>query len=204
LTANELWLRTLQAICDSAAHEVKGAMNGVAVNLEVVRTRAQRDGPLSQDVRSYATSAADQLGALNAMTQAMLSLVRTGREPADVGRIAGQIVSLLGPGVRSGGNRLEFIAEPLGKTTTSAPVAVVRLVLGAALYAMAEHGGGVCRVGDGVSPTVFLSPPPDTTELEDVLPGCREAGIVVATDGGALSIRFPAADIQSRNAMDVP
>jgi len=37
-----LWLDTLQRICTRAAHELKGALNGVSVNLEVVRSRSER------------------------------------------------------------------------------------------------------------------------------------------------------------------
>ena len=39
-----MWLATLQGICARAAHELRGALNAVAVNLEVARSRSERHG----------------------------------------------------------------------------------------------------------------------------------------------------------------
>ena len=39
-----LWLRTLEEVVNRAAHEVKDSLNGVSLNVEVVRSRADRPG----------------------------------------------------------------------------------------------------------------------------------------------------------------
>jgi hypothetical protein len=46
-----LWLATLQRVTDRVAHEIRNALNGVAVNVEVVRTRAARGGKGSLHLR---------------------------------------------------------------------------------------------------------------------------------------------------------
>jgi hypothetical protein len=43
-SVDELWLGVLQQISARAAHEMKGVLNGVAVNLEVVRSRSEKAG----------------------------------------------------------------------------------------------------------------------------------------------------------------
>ena len=48
--ADALWLETLQRICGRAAHELKGALNGASVNLEVVRSRATRAEALASSI----------------------------------------------------------------------------------------------------------------------------------------------------------
>ena len=44
--ARVLWLAMVQRLMGRAAHDVKDSLNGVAVNLEVIRSRAARaDAP---------------------------------------------------------------------------------------------------------------------------------------------------------------
>ena len=52
-----LWLVTLQRLTDRTAHDIRNALNGVAVNLEVVRSRAAR-GADGSAIASFATAAA--------------------------------------------------------------------------------------------------------------------------------------------------
>src|SRR5437762_998561 len=54
--ADELWLAVQQEICGRAAHEIKGALNGVSVNLEVVRSRAGQGKP-ADAIQRYADAA---------------------------------------------------------------------------------------------------------------------------------------------------
>src|SRR5205807_9318858 len=83
-TLEELWLDTLERVISRAAHEVKGALNGVAVNLEVVRSRIDRGSLLSPDdrftrVSRYADIAVEQLAIVVAMNEAVLWLARPAR-----------------------------------------------------------------------------------------------------------------------------
>src|SRR5213075_1063560 len=94
-SVDALWLDTLQRICTRAAHELKGALNGVSVNLEVVRSRSERPDVQASAVAKFASSAAEQLGAVIAMTDALLWLARPSREPVDIGAVIRRLDALL-------------------------------------------------------------------------------------------------------------
>ena len=69
-----LWLDTLQRICGRVAHELRGALNGVAVNLEVVRSRSTKSDARASSVSTFAEAAANQLEPVMSMTEALLAL----------------------------------------------------------------------------------------------------------------------------------
>jgi signal transduction histidine kinase len=71
-----LWLATLQKLSAHVAHDLKGALNGVSVNLEVVRSRSEKDSTTGADVRRFATNAAEQMSIVIRATTALLSLAR--------------------------------------------------------------------------------------------------------------------------------
>src|SRR5205814_1523332 len=100
-SVDALWLDTLQRICTRAAHELKGALNGVSVNLEVVRSRSERSSSPASSVAKFASSATDQLGAVIAMTDALLSLARPSREPVDIGAVIRRLDTLVAPAART-------------------------------------------------------------------------------------------------------
>src|SRR5262245_10475014 len=101
-----LWLATLERICSRAAHEVKGALNGVAVNVEVVRSRAERPEAQAAAVRSFAGAASDQLEVVIGMTDALLSLARPAPLPVELASTLRRFDALLGPASRADGRRL--------------------------------------------------------------------------------------------------
>src|SRR6476660_7394224 len=79
-----LWLATLQRALGRASHDVKDALNGVAVNLEVVRGRAAKPDAHAAAVAPFAEAAAQQLERLTTLVEAVLALGRAERQPADV------------------------------------------------------------------------------------------------------------------------
>src|SRR5207253_10199643 len=132
-----LWLDTLQRISARVAHEMKGALNGVSVNLEVVRSRCEKPNAAASAVSRYADAATGQLGTVIAMTDAMLALARPPREPAEIAVLLRRLEALLAPSARAEGHALE-LAEPLdpledGGGATTAPAGAVRLALGSAM-----------------------------------------------------------------------
>src|SRR5690242_8241108 len=156
-SAEELWLDVLQRVCARTSHELKGALNGVAVNLEVVRSRSTRPEAAAASVAPFASSAADQLETVVEMTEALLKLARAPREPVDVSDTVACLVALLAPSVRADGGslRMEVPSRELTAATTRANGNVVRLVIGAALLAAISRKGDIrCRVNVG-DDTVF-------------------------------------------------
>jgi hypothetical protein len=57
-----------------AGHELRNALSGVAVNVEVVRSRLERDGP-SEDLARFAERARVQVGVATSLTDGLLALV---------------------------------------------------------------------------------------------------------------------------------
>ena len=143
-----LWLETLQKVASRAAHELKGALNGVSVNLEVVRTRAARPDALASTVLRFADSAAQQLEGLIRMNESLLALARPIREPVDVGGVVSRLAALLGPSTNAEGGRLEIEdGASEQEALTSVRGNGVRLALAAVLLEAVERKAvTTCRI----------------------------------------------------------
>src|SRR4051812_19764730 len=57
-----------------AGHEIRNALSGAAVNIEVVRSRLAREGP-PKDVATFAERAAAQIGEASSLSDGLLALV---------------------------------------------------------------------------------------------------------------------------------
>ena len=151
--ANAVWLDVLQQLAGRSAHEIKGALNGVALSLEVVRSRTA--GGKKGDVADFATAAADHLELLTARVEAMLFLTREPKPPApaDLGIILRHMAALLEPSAKADGGAL--MVEGLGNPAlTAAPVAAARLALAAGMLALIKEGGVARVILDTGSETV--------------------------------------------------
>jgi len=67
-------LDIVREIIRRAGHEIRNALNGVAVNVEVVRSRVARQGTATE-ITSFAERAGAQIGEATALTNGLLSLV---------------------------------------------------------------------------------------------------------------------------------
>lgn len=131
-----LWLETLQRLVERAAHEIKGALNGVALNVEVVRSRSAKAGAAASAVASYAAAAHQQLESLTTLTEALLALARPSRGRCDVAVLLGRFVDLAAPIARASGGELRIGPLPeVGDALTRVAPDTVRLALGAAMLA---------------------------------------------------------------------
>lgn len=193
-----LWLATLHEIARRAAHEVKNALNGVAVNLEVVRGRLSRPGATADGAARFATTASEQFERVSAFAEALLALSRPARAPADVGAQLHTMRTLLAVG--AGGSTAGDGAAALrpGDAICGADPEAARLVLGAALLATAGEGGAGSVVAvllpeGGVQLRLAGSAPALDPQVVEV---ARDAGIDVdlAADGITLTFPPPRAD----------
>ena len=152
------WLAALQQLTGRVAHELRNALNGVAVNLEVVRSRAGREGLAASALGSFAGSASDQLEQVIGMTDALLALARAGQEPAAIGRTTDQVAALVRPALAATGGALELLVE--GERTTRVPSPAARLFIAATLQAAmdAARGPGDASKEGGVSLTCRVRP----------------------------------------------
>jgi hypothetical protein len=192
-TADALWLATLQRLCGLAAHDVKGALNGVSLNIEVVRSRSEKPGAT---VAPYAHAAADQLEGVISMTEALLWLVRSASPGIDIGGVVGKIDALIGASARADGRRFEVdrSVETIGTTAAdgnAVRLAVARCVL-AALDASADVRCASANSGEG-EPSLHIECRDGAALATDpeLAEAVEHTGIQVRAEQSAIFIRFP-------------
>jgi len=194
-STDELWLDALQRVIARATHEVKGALNGVAVNLEVVRSRCGNPNATMSGVVPFATNASGQLDVLTEMAEALLALARPAREPVEVTATLGHLAALLRPAARSEGFQIE-IERPSGPGSVRARGNIVRLVLATALLGAFERESDVqCSATLEDEAIVRLTTadgcPIDMPAV--IIDAAASAGIRIETDGHSISLAFPRA-----------
>ena len=178
---------------------MKNALNGVAVNLEVVRSRAQRAEPTTASVTRFADSAADQLDRLTILSEALLALARPPREPVDVRATAMALHALLSEG-HTGGAGLVNGTLYEGPAITSVPGEAVRLALARALLPAADDeppAEWCIEPADGGARAALAfrlrRPSVDAPALDaGVESAVRAAGVLVERETQILNLFFPA------------
>ena len=191
-SVDELWLRSLQRLSAHVAHDLKGALNGVSVNLEVVRSRSEKPSSTGPDVHRFAATAADQLALVIRATGALLSLARGTRGPVEVSMVARHLVNLLEEMGSTSGSRFQLTVEGGLAAETSAPLNAVRLALAECLFSVASGPGEVAvRVRGLPAPLVLITPAADPGLDLEVTSALGSAGIRVVIDGHGISIMLP-------------
>jgi hypothetical protein len=95
-------LETVRAIVRRAGHEIRNALNGVAVNVEVVRSRVGRQGVTKEDLSSFAERASSQIAEASALNDGLLALIGAA--------LAAQVKGTLKSGTGHGaGSRIELM-----------------------------------------------------------------------------------------------
>ncbi len=154
---DKLWLATLQEVINRGAHEVKDVLNGVSLNLEVIRSRVSNPLATHNGLDLFAMTAAEQLELLTARTEAVLFLARPARDPADVAVTLKHLASLLVPATRADGGTLT-VDGCWTSAQTSAAGQATRLALAAALLALTRDGGASrCVLEPGAETVVRFS-----------------------------------------------
>jgi signal transduction histidine kinase len=140
-----LWLATLQRALGRASHDVKDALNGVAVNLEVVRGRAAKADARAAAVAPFADAAAQQLERLTTLIEAVLALGRAERQPADVAVTLRRLATVCGASSSSADAEVVVDMGDVESAVTSVSGAAVRLALAAPLLALVQGENGSAR-----------------------------------------------------------
>ena len=94
-------LEIVHEIIRRAGHEIRNALNGVAVNVEVVRSRVAREGAATE-IASFAERAGSQIVEATALTNGLLALVGS----VLAAEAQGTLSSARGSG---GGSRIELM-----------------------------------------------------------------------------------------------
>ena len=191
-TVDELWLATLQKLAAHVAHDLKGALNGVSVNLEVVRSRSAKESSTGADVHRFATNATDQMTVVIRATTAMLSLARGTRGPVEVSMVARQLANLLDDMSSAAGGRLRVTVDGGMSAETAAPLNAVRFAVGECLLAAVPGKEPISvRVTGLPSPSVHITPGTMPALSPDGAKAITASGIRIHTDGHGISIQLP-------------
>jgi len=140
-----LWLATLQRAVGRASHDVRDALNGVSVNLEVVRGRAARPDAPATAVAPFADAAGQQLERLTTLLEALLALGRAEREPVDVAVTLRRVATLCGASTSSADAEVLVELGNLEATPTTVRGDAVRLALAAPLLELVTGGDRMTR-----------------------------------------------------------
>ena len=158
------WLRALQSVASRVAHEIRNPLNAVAVNLEVVRSRCERDTVAPSAVLPFATAAVGELERASRLIDALLALARPARN--DLATLAGPVITLYDALASADGGS---VAMDLSEGTTGIDIAAddARAALAATLDDMLAPGVAI-RVhiaGEGDRVAARFSGPPVTPKL---------------------------------------
>ena len=191
------WLDVLGRIVDLGAHELKDVLNGVSLNLEVVRSRSSSAaGGESAAITPFAIAAASQLELVGERVEALLFLARPPRTSADVGLALRHLGALLVPAARAEGGQLTVSGAGQSLPST-APAHAVRLALGGAMLELVRLGGsGSCTVeppsgGSGTVVRFSHESARGLTLAPALQAAIAQQGIMTERSGSDLLVAFP-------------
>ena len=184
-----LWVGTFQLLANRIAHDLRNALNAVAVNLEVVRGRSARGADVTT-IAPFAATAAAQYETASSAAEALLGFARSESGDADVAATVTQLGRLVG--VRSL-TALQHTDSTRGAGRTSVPVDLVRAVVARSVLTALDVSDSVaCETAvDGdifLRVTVASQFPPFDPELVAV---ASAHGVHFASRDNLLEVRFP-------------
>jgi signal transduction histidine kinase len=199
----QLWLEALQRLADQAAHAIRNPLNGLALNLEVVRSRAARGGSDVASVACFAESAADELRRATELAEALLTLARPVRRPVDLWGVMQPLGTVRNAIAAQDGGAVIVERPPHAELETSADGDATRLALAAALEATLVGAARVrCeleRSAAAVVVTVQGSQPPAPVP-DPVRAALVENGIELECSHTSITLRFAPSGSGAGNA----
>jgi nitrogen fixation/metabolism regulation signal transduction histidine kinase len=189
----ELWLRALQRLSASVAHEIRNPLNGVALNLEVLRGRVTRAQGSVSTLSGFAEAAVSDLGSAIRLCDALLAVARPVREPVELGAVIAPIAVLAGAVARARGGSVDVALPDDLPPALAVRGDGLRAALAMILLESSERGATVrCRVGYEEAAIVVEF----VTDQEVVLAGSMASdieacGIAVCPGATAITLRIP-------------
>jgi signal transduction histidine kinase len=185
-----LWAETLQQIATLVAHDLRNALNAVAVNLEVARGRSAR-GAEAAAIAPFAATAASHFDIAAAATEALLAFARPEPGQVDIAAVVARLTRLLA--VRSHAS-LRITDRSGGRAITNAPGDIARVAVARSVLAALGTGEEIaCEItaDDGIFLRLIgaarVPPLPDSY----VVIAAAASGIHFAPRGQSLELRFP-------------
>lgn len=184
-----------------SAHELKGALNGIALNLEVLRSRIASGNMDQKALGAFADAAYQEFETATARTEAVMFLGRDqGAGQTDVALTLKQLATLLVPAAKAGGTSLTVEGYAVSApTAASAPGIRLALAAGMLAYIKEENPPTLnpvtCTLIPGKEPVVHFSHQSASAPPGSLGPVVTQAiaadGIRVQESDGELTLVFP-------------
>ncbi len=189
----ELWLDAMHAIGRPLAHEVKNALNGLSVNLEVVRSRAAVPDAPAAGVSRFAEAAVEQLEVVTALSESLLEMVRPAPARMELGTAVRRLAIPLRAIARPDGGEVK-VDLPQDPTPTALDGRELRSLVAALLTGAFDRATRLsCEVGGGLEPTLRLTR--EGTALPDLPDSVRRAaarsGVRLELEPDSWTATFP-------------
>lgn len=185
-----LWLDELGRLTSHVLHDLRNGLQGVAVNLEVIRSRADAGKFTTDQLMPFASNAVREFEMISQRFEALAALARAEPGEPDVGSTLETLAALL-RGYGKAPLRVERSEVP---AQTAISHAALRFILSRAIMPAIRAGATVqCRVAARVPTTVQLQfaerevNGPD----EEVKQVAEELHVVMDMDGNELALTFP-------------
>jgi hypothetical protein len=193
---DQLWQEVHREFAGYARHEFRGAMNGVEVNMEVIRSRMAAGKTDHSQLAPFLEAANGQLQEVQGRAESLHFFMRVqlGQMPeADVALTLKHLATVLVPAAKGEGTTLDVTGYDTS-APTSAPAKAVALALASGLMALIKEGGsGACQLKGGVEPVVRFSH--QSATACSLGPGITKAiardGIRAQESEGVLTLAFP-------------
>ncbi len=194
-----LWASLLQTAVGRASHEVKDALNGVSVNVEVIRGRTSREGVAASALAPFADAASQQIDRLVLLIEAVLGLSRMERTPVDIGLLVGRAAVLLSAAPTAGAATVAARIDADATVSALADGTAARVAVFAPLlqYLSAEGQGGApadlhCVVtNDDAYVRVVIEGGAPVVMPHEAIAALSDSRITWSASPTALAIAFP-------------
>ena len=188
------WEGGFQRLVNRVAHDLRNPLNGAAVNLEVIRSRAARPGAGAEALSPFAEAAASELGRALRLIEALLALARPAPEPVDLEVLLQPLVVVYGSVAEAGGGTLTYQQAP-DSAATAVDGGAARLVLAGLLdAAVAGESAVTCtldRHGGGATVRVRREREPITVP-KTIQSAAARAGLRLTAGPQEVTLTFPA------------
>jgi len=185
-----LWLDEFGRLTGHVLHGLRNGLQGVGINLEVIRSRSEVGSATAADLRVFAANAARQFEDVSAQVEALAFLSKDVPGDAEIDATMRAIVTLLNAG---GDTRVQLDGgAPQAKAAVSHIAA--RLIITHVIMSAAKTGSAVsCALVSARPVTAELRMTPAMTPVldQEVLTVARALHIRIAANASAVTVTFP-------------
>ncbi len=187
-----LWLDEFGRLTSHVLHGLRNGLQGVGINLEVIRSRTEHGAASSGDLRSFAMNASRQFEEVSAQVEALAFLSKEvpGAGGAEVDATIRAIATLL----NAGGKGKVSLVEVLQTARAAVSPMAARLILTHMIMAASKAGANVTCAVRSVQPVaveLLLDPAVPPVLDEEVLAVAQALHIRIVAAAASFTLTFP-------------